>query len=462
MMPRILRRALAGAALAFVAGACGDGGPAGPSYQAPVSVTVESGEVAWRWSVAILSTIKRFGNNSPTYASRSLGYLGLAMYESVVNGDSSHVSLAGQLPGLTLPKPDPALRYEWVLSMNAAVDTLIRLLYPRNDTFQGAIYTDLDTLANAVRVKYIAKLDPDVALRSIRFGIDIGLALYAWSLTDGGHRGFARRFDPTFAFPSGPSYWVPPARGQIVSPYPLHPTWGQNRTFVASNATIAIPPIEPYSTDTSSRYYKMYRAIWAKDPTLTLDEREMAAWWGDDPSETASPPGHSFYITGVAVMTSGASLVKAAEAFARTGLAVADAFIHCWKVKFTYFNERPSSYANRTFGGTFVQFWPEPPFPAFPSGHSTQCAAAATVQAAVFGDPFPFIDRLHVGTRRFDDPRFLDLTYPQRSFPSFMAAAIECGDSRLLGGIHTAQDNDAGRVDGITIGQHVNQLAWRR
>jgi len=206
----------------------------------------------------------------------------------------------------------------------------------------------------------------------------------------------------------------------------------------------------------------MYRDIYVHDSQLTLAERETAAWWGDDPTETASPPGHSFYITGIAVAKSNASLVTAAEAFARTGMAVADAFIHVWKVKFRYFNERPSSYVRANFDPAFVQFWPEPPFPAFPSGHAIQSAAAATVQAAVFGDPFRFTDRLHEGHRRTDDPRFLDLTYPPRRFNSFMEAALECGYSRLLGGIHTAQDNDAGRQDGITIGQHVNQLKWTK
>jgi hypothetical protein len=433
-----------------------------PVYQDPPSIATEKADVASHWADLTLYTIQFSRFNSPTYTSRSLGYLGLAMYESIVPGDSTHNSLSGQLNGLTLPKPDASKKYQWVLSMNAAVDTLLKLLYPVPDNSHRLIHERMDSLYGAVHAKYAADLDPAVEARSVQFGRDIALALYQWSVSDGGDKGFSRHFDPTFPFPSGPSYWVPPVRGQVVSLYPLHPHWGHNRTFLVSDSNIAIPPIEPYSTDTASRYYKMYREIYDHDPQLTLAERETAAWWGDDPTESASPPGHSFYLTGIAITQSNASLMKAAEAYARTGMAVADAFIHCWKVKYTYFNERPSSYAHNNFDVKFVQFWPEPPFPAFPSGHAIQSAAAATVQTDLFGDNFAFTDRIHEGHRRYDDLRFLDLTYPARHFNSFIEAALECGYSRLLGGIHTSQDNDAGRKDGLKIGEHVNNLRWTK
>jgi hypothetical protein len=153
--------------------------------------------------------------------------------------------------------------------------------------------------------------------------------------------------------------------------------------------------------------------------------------------------------------------MKAAEAYARTGMAVADAFVQCWKSKYTYHNERPSSYVKAFIDPLWVQFWPEPPFPAFPSGHSIQSAAAATVQTDIFGNNFSFTDSSHAGFRRYDDVRFLDLRYPPRSFTSFMQAANECAYSRFLGGIHTQQDNDQGAVQGVIVGQHVNALHWK-
>jgi hypothetical protein len=224
---------------------------------------------------------------------------------------------------------------------------------------------------------------------------------------------------------------------------------------------LSIPSMTPYSTDPNSDFYKMYEAVYDKNLTLTIAEKETAAWWGDDPSETFSPPGHSYQLATIAIKKSKVDLVTAAEAYARTGMAVADAFINCWKAKYTYFNLRPSKYisANVRY---WQPYWPEPPFPAFPSGHATQSAAAATVLTAIFGENFSFVDNTHQGHRRTDfQGAFSNLKYPARSFSSFWQAADECAKSRFLGGIHTTQDNDVGQEEGAKIGANVNGLLWR-
>ena len=388
--------------------------------------------------------------------------MGLAMYESIVPGDTNHRSMSGQLSGLTLPSTAMNKTYHWILSLNAAQDTLLKLLYPVPANSHRFVHERIDSLSNAVYTEHSKDIDPEILKRSVEFGEAIALAIYDWSLTDGGDKGYTRNFDPNFAFPSGSSYWVPPVKGQTVSPYPLHPQWGENRTFVSANKNMPIPAIIPFSTDPTSDYYKMYKAVYDKDKTLTLEEREIAAWWADDPTETFSPPGHSYYMASIAVKNSHAGIVKAAETFARVGMAVADAFIHCWKVKYTYFNERPSSYVKQHIDSTWTQYWPEPPFPAFPSGHSIHSAAAAGVLTDLFGESFPFTDHSHEGKRRNDDPRFLDLTYPARSYSSFWEAANESAYSRFLGGIHTQQDNDVGQQEGRKVGENVNALQWTK
>jgi hypothetical protein len=78
----------------------------------------------------------------------------------------------------------------------------------------------------------------------------------------------------------------------------------------------------------------------------------------------------------------------------------------------------------------------------------------------LFGDNFSFTDDSHEGHRRFDDARFIDLVYPARNYKSFWEAANECGYSRLLGGIHTKQDNETGLKQGQLVGSNVNALRW--
>lgn len=431
-------------------------------YKAPPVLSELPGDAGLQWANMTLYTIRYSAYNSPTYASRSLGYLGLAMYESIVPGDSDHRSLSGQLNGLSLPLPDAGKSYHWILSLNAAQQTLLKLLYPVPANSHRFIHERIDSLATAIHTTNAKSTDPEIVSRSVQFGDAIASAIYQWSLTDGGDQGYSRNFDPGFAFPEGPSYWIAPVKGQFDSPFPLHPHWGKNRTFVKANEDLPIPAIVPFSTDTASTYYKLYKAVYDKDKTLTLEEREIAAWWSDDPTETFSPPGHSYYIATLAVKNSHATLIKASETFARVGLAVADAFVHCWKVKSAYFNERPSTYVNRYIDKEWRQFWPEPPFPAFPSGHSIHSAAAATVLTDLFGESFAFTDVSHAGSRKVGDPRFTDLTYPARSYTSFWQAANESAYSRFLGGIHTQQDNNVGQEEGRKVGENVNALPWTK
>jgi len=422
--------------------------------------TSDSGNIAVKWADMTLYVVRYSAFNSPTYTSRSLGYLGLTMYESIVHGYPSHKSMSGQLNGLILPVPNTG-QYQWLLALNAGQDTLLKLLYPVPANSHRFVHEKIDSLYQALFKRESKDISNDIIERSVKWGKDVALAIYNWSLSDGGDKGYAKNFEPAYVFPAGDSYWVAPSRGQTVSPYPLHPYWGNNRTFVSANNNLPVPAIVPYSTDTASAYYKLYRAVYDKDKVLTLPEREIAAWWGDDPTETFSPPGHSYAMATIAIKKANAQTVIAVEAYARTGMAIADAFINCWKAKVTYFNERPSSYVKKNIDSTWVQFWPEPPFPAFPSGHSIQSAAAAEVLTDIFGDNFSFTDRSHEGHRRYDDVRFYDLSYPARSFHSFWEAANECAYSRFLGGIHTQQDNEAGAQEGKVVGQNVNALHWR-
>jgi hypothetical protein len=427
----------------------------------PVNVLNENAGIAVQWADMSLYTIRFSSFNTPTYSSRSLGYLGLAMYESIVYGNPSQRSMSGQLNGLSLPVPDPNQSYHWLIALNAGQAMLLKLLYPAPANSHRFIHERIDSLSGTILAGLSKGISQTLVNRSIDFGKRIAGAIYEWSKSDGGHEGYSRNFDFSVPFPKGPSYWVPPVRGQTISNFPLHPKWGTNRSFVAANSNMPVPVITPYSTDTASAYYKLYKAVYDKNKSLTQQEMEIAAWWGDDPTETFSPPGHSYHISTIAVKKTNASIMKAAEAYAKTGMAVADAFIQCWKAKVTYYNERPSSYVNANIDPAWVQFWPEPPFPAFPSGHSIQSAAAAVVQTDVFGNNFSFTDSAHAGFRRYDDPRFLTLLYPPRHFNSFTEAANECAYSRFLGGIHTMQDNDAGIQQGQMIGQNVNALHWK-
>ena len=140
-----------------------------------------------------------------------------------------------------------------------------------------------------------------------------------------------------------------------------------------------------------------------------------------------------------------------AEVLARLGIAMADGFIGCWQVKYEYDAIRPLTYIRKVFDPKWESLLNTPPFPEYPSGHSVQSAAAATVLTAYFGEDFAF-----------EDASPTDDGLPARSFPSFWAAAEEAGLSRLYGGIHFRAAIEQGLAQGRCIGAFAAALHTRK
>lgn len=428
----------------------------------PIVITPEPSELpnsiaAVKWGKMTLKTMTKLANTSPTYASRALGYMGLTMYETVVNGSTKHITMATQLTNLPiLPKPSRGTSYNYILAMNAGQAFMLKKLFEYADEPR---LKSIDSLETALFTAFKDDSKPDENDRSITYGKSVAEAIYEWSKTDGGHQGYNRNFVSTYSFPMGQSYWIPPVNGQIVSKFPLHPFWGQNRPFVPNNSKLPVPDMIMYSPVNTSEYFKLMDDVYQKNIRLTQSEKEIAAWWGDDPTESFTPPGHSYSLANQAIENKNLDLFSAAETYARVGISVADAFINCWKAKFKYHCERPSTYIRSNINPTFIQYWPEPPFPAFYSGHSVQGASSATVLEALFGSNYSFTDNSHLG-RPKDFER--NVEFKPRKFDSFWQAAEESAMSRFYGGIHTKYDNEIGLQEGKKIGGNVNKLNWSR
>lgn len=415
-------------------------------------------EVALAWAKMTLYITKNTPANTPPYASRAFGYIGLTMYEAIVNGHSSYRSMAGQLSGLhSLPLPEPDQDYNWVLSLNAAQASILKNIYNQTSDDNK---NKIDSLESAIYSSFTKKKEEqDLHNRSVAYGIAVAEAIFEWSKTDGGHRGYLKNFTKTEIHPTRPGSWQPPLYAQSISHHPLLSKWGQNRKFVKVNGELPIPEMVPYDTVKGSPYYEEFMKVYLKERSLTQTEKETAIWWGDDPDVTFTPPGHSYYITSLAIEQTQPPLIECAELFAKVGIAVADAVNNCWHWKYHYFSERPNTYIPKYIDPNWVSFWPDPPFPAFPSAHSIQASAAAVVLESKFGSPFHFTDNAHLGRER-DEVRNVD--FVPRSFNSFWEAAEETANSRLYGGIHTPKDNAVGLEEGKKIGKNVNELAWKK
>jgi hypothetical protein len=163
-----------------------------------------------------------------------------------------------------------------------------------------------------------------------------------------------------------------------------------------------------------------------------------------------TPPGHWISIALAELRGGDAGLEESVELLARLGITLADAFIGCWNAKYEFDLLRPVTYIRRHIDPSWQPLLITPPFPEYPSGHSTQSGAAAAVLSAHFGDDHAFEDVTHakdgLGTR---------------SFENFWDAAEEAAISRLYGGIHFRMAIERGLEQGRCVGAYATALKMR-
>jgi hypothetical protein len=403
-------------------------------------------EVALAWFDLYLVLVETSPGFSPPVASRAFGYAGLTLYEAVVPGLDGYRSLAGQLNGLQpLPQPDSGRAYHWPAVANAALAAITRDLFSHTT---AANLQAINQLEGRLAAGYAGAVEAAELARSIGQGYAVAEAIHLWSLTDGGHHGELRNFPDTYIPPAGPGAWEPTppqfARAML-------PSWGENRPFVLeSGADCGPPPPPAYSEEPGSLFYTQAAEVYDAVNGLTAEQKAIAEFWADNPGETSTPPGHSMSIVSQVLRQEKATLALAAEAYARTGLAVADAFIGCWNAKYRDNLVRPVTYIRALANPDWEPAVATPPFPEYTSGHSVQSAAAAQVLTDLFGADLAFTDYSH-------DGRGL----APRSFASFDAFAEEAAISRLYGGIHYRAAIEEGLEQGRCIGRQVSALVMR-
>ena len=433
----VLERAAASALGAVAFDAFGTGRARAAAFP-PASAY--SAEVPAAWFDLALELVRTTPGFSPPVASRALGYAGVALHEALVPGLPEGKSFAGRLNGLTGP-PGPAdVAHHWPTVANSALASILRALFP---TAPGAGLDAIDALERRSATEARRFVPLGVHRRSAQRGAAVALHIFEWSTTDGGHDGFRDNFPP-YTPPSGPGLWepTPPGFARALQPY-----WGSNRPLILpSGASCPAPPPLPYSEDPSSGFYAEGHECYLATTQLTSEQEAIARFWSDDPGATPTPPGHSVSILTQVVRALELPLDRAADAYARVGIAVADAFIACWNTKYQDNLLRPITYIRRTIDPGWTPLLVTPPFPEYTSGHSVQSAATAQVLTDLFG-PLAFTDRTH-------ESRGL----PARSFGSFLEASHEAAISRLYGGIHFRAAIERGIEQGIWLGRQVSTL----
>ncbi|MDO6431084.1 vanadium-dependent haloperoxidase [Flavitalea sp. BT771] len=394
-----------------------------------------------------LNTVVMGNNFGPIIASRNYLYAAIAGYEVIAAGHpKEYASLGGQLHGLgTVPAPAAGEKINYGLAALLAYCKLGEAV-----TFpEGSMRTYTDSL------KKMAKehgMPADMYSNSLAYADTVAAAIMRWSKKD---RYLETRGAPEYTVKDSPGRWVPtpPAYASAMEPH-----WSTIRYVVMDSIDQFIPPPPlPFNvTDKNSPYYKEVKLIQNKVDSLTQEESFIAEFWDDNPfklnvsghlmfgTKKFSPGGHWMSITGIAAEKAKADLPTTATAYAKTAIALFDAFIQCWNVKYIYNTARPETVIDKYFDPNWRPHLQTPPFPEYTCGHCTISAAASEALTSVFGDNFSYTDTTE-----------LEFGINKRSFSSFREAALETMDSRFFGGIHFRYSTVVSNRMGKQIGELV-------
>jgi hypothetical protein len=383
---------------------------------------------------------------SPPQASRVYAYATVAAYEALRQGRPEYRSMAGQLNGLTpLPEPTPGLELSLPLAGVHAFMTVGRQMTFSRDR--------MDSLRKAMdeRIRAVG-MTAEVAERSIAYGDTVAKHILAWAGKD---RFAQTRGFPKYTVTSSPGRWVPTPPAYMDG---VEANWAVLRPFVLDSASQFKPePPPPFDSTASSAFMATAREVRDAVKHATDEQRAIAAFWDCNPyvmnvqghamfaTKKITPGGHWMSIVAIASREAEADLIRSADAYMRTALALADGFISAWDEKYRSNLLRPETVINAYLDESWQPLLQTPPFPEYPSGHSVVSTAAAAVLTQLYGDGFAFVDSSEVG-----------FGLPVRSFTSFNAAAAEAAISRLYAGIHYRPAIEQGAVMGRRVGELVN------
>lgn len=393
------------------------------------------------WFSLELYLVKTGMGFTPPVASRAFGYTGLTAYQAVYKGIDHKASLSSHLaqaPSIT--EPADGMEYDWRIVQNNALADIIDSL------FGNASITQKDSIhfvKNAFNAQFSSLVSTTVYDNSKALGEQIAKDVFAYSKSDGGHKGYLRNTDPSYIPPVGNGFWKPTPPAYAAA---LQPHWGKVRTMIEESMDFPPGPPPVFSSDINSSMYAYSYQVYITKNNLTIGQQNIANFWADG-GGSITPPGHSISILTNIIKNENENLEFASLAYAKLGMSQMDAFICCWNTKYKYNLMRPITYIRTYIDSTWNSFIVTPPFPEYTSGHSSQSGAMTSVMNNLYGLSYAFTDSTN-GTN-FGGPR---------TFNSFDEAAYEAATSRLYAGIHYEFSDVLGISIGKSIGQNIVDL----
>lgn len=400
-------------------------------------------------TVKELNNVVMQNNFPPIIASRNYLYASIAAYEVIAAGNpGQYQPLAGQVNGLTsVPAPPAGKEIDFNFAAVLAFCKLGEAV-----TFpEGSMKEYVDSLKDLVKDH---GMPGSVFNNTVEYAEEVGKVILAWSKKDN----YAQtRTAPKYTVIDTPGRWIPtpPMYSQALEPH-----WREIRTVVMDSADQFVPPPPPVFNikDKNSKYYQEVMSVKNAGDSLTDEQKHIAEFWDDlgtrlnvsghvmFMTKKFSPPGHWMNIVGIAAQKAKVDYATTVYAYAKTAIAMFDAFIQCWDEKFRSNAVRPETVINKYIDPDWAPYLQTPPFPEYTCGHSTVSSSAAEALTSVFGDNFSYTDTSE-----------LEFGIKNRSFTSFRQAADENNWARFYGGIHFHNSCIISTEYGRKVGELVNQ-----
>jgi hypothetical protein len=464
-------------------GGAGTGGSADPG--SPVAQPWE-GNVVTAWIGTALQAVRAV-KPGPPMGARSLAVLTTCMYDAWCAYDSVALpvtaSAAARRPSAECTGANKAIALSY-----AAYTALVDQFPDQKTLFDAAMRTLGYDPAAAGDDGQPAAVGAATAQAEIAVCHDDG-ANQLGDLTPSGvpyadYTGYVPKNPPlTIGAPTplslipAPGHWQPltytDAAGVVRTQSYVGAAWDRVRPFALASAGQFRPgpPAAPGTPD----YLAQARHIVEVQAALRDDQKVSAEYWADGPG-TDLPPGHWLRFALYVSQRDNHSLDEDVKLFFALGAALADAAIAAWDAKRVYDSERPITAVRSALHGQVItgygtlgpagglrsilgEEWvpyqptsfPTPPFPEHVSGHSIFSAAAAEVLVRFTGgDAFGASFTAPPGSMHFEAG--LPAGAVTLSWPTFSAAAVQAGMSRVYGGIHFDNANLAGQGMGRQVG----------
>lgn len=266
------------------------------------------------------------------------------------------------------------------------------------------------------------------------------------------------------------------ASNQMRTPGFIAPHWGQVTPFAMTSGSQFRPG--PPQSVLAQGFLDQARHVVQVQAALTTQQKVTAEYWADGPNSEL-PPGHWTEFAAFVADRDNLDLDATVKLYFALANAILDASIATWECKRFYDYVRPVTAIRHLFRGKFLRAWggpgvgtvqlpgeswrpfqsdtfPTPPFAEYTSGHSAFSMAAATVLRRVTGsDTF---NHHHTQQMPLKADPYEPVGGVVLHWPTFTAAALEAGESRLYGGIHFYEGN----VVGLDIGRKCGDAAYAR